>query len=152
MSSHEGYDDPGPGYVPGALIGGLVTGALGALFMCCCFFWAPLGGVLGAWIAARRTAWFGAQEGLTAGACAGAIGWLIEAGVNLPLAVAMPRMFKSNPQLLAAFPPELRQLYTQDPNPLQLAMFHGLALLVWLTLAGGVGALAGQTFLRKEPR
>lgn len=146
------FEDPGPGYVAGALIGGLVSGVLGALVMCCCLLWAPLGGVLGAWLAARRAWWFGPQEGLVAGACAGAVGWLIEAGVNVPIAMVMPRLFKSNPQLLAAFPPELRQLYTQDANLAQLAVAHGLALVVWLALAAGTGALAGQTFLRKAPR
>ncbi len=147
-----GYDDPGPGYVAGALVGGLVSGVLGALVMCCCLLWAPLGGLLGAWIAARRAWWFGPQEGLVAGACAGAVAWLVEVGLSLPLAVVMPKLFKANPQLLAGLPPAMQQMYTQEPNLAGLAVVHGLALIVWLALAGGTGALAGQTFLRKDAR
>ncbi|MCO5168453.1 MAG: hypothetical protein M9894_19100 [Planctomycetes bacterium] len=144
-------DDPGPDHVRGALIGGLVAGLLTGLLTPCCFLWAPLAGLIGAKVAARRTAWFGPQDGAVAGGCAGAVAWLLQALLNVPAALLVPTLARRNPQLVNAVPPPMREALTQAPSVADLLVVHGALLLALLAAGAAVGALAGQTFLRKEP-
>jgi hypothetical protein len=142
----------GPGYVAGALAGGLAIGLPGAFLNCCCFVWGPLGGAIAAWMAARRAVWFGWQEGVTAGACAGALGWLVQALIAVPLQLLVHKVVQSNPALLDGLPPMMRQVYLEPVAVAPLVVTHVVFLVVYLGSGAFGGALAGQFLVRKEPR
>lgn len=139
----------GPGYVAGALAGGLLLGVVGA---CCCSLFAPLGGGLAARVASGRTAWFGLQEGVMAGACAGAVGWLVQAMISVPLQLVLPKVYAANPALTQRLPPLMREAVLQEPNLAVLAAVNVFLLFVYVGGAAFGGAVAGHFFLRKEPR
>lgn len=141
-----------PAYVSGAIIGGLAIGVPTAFLNCCCFIFGPIGGVVAAWSAGRRATWFGAQEGAMAAACAGAVGWLVQAGISVPLTLGMYHLVRGNPRLLDGLPPLLQQAYQQEPSLGAMAFGQVLTLGVLVVTSVIGGALAGQTFLRREPR
>lgn len=152
----EAAEGEGPGYVAGAFAGGLPLGLLGVVTSCCCFFVWPFGGVLGAWVAARRAEWFGLQEGLIAGACTGLVGWLVSAMIALPMQVISHRMIQANPSMLDVVPwPAIReaarQAAAQGLNLTEIVVGQSIMLVLYLGTSALGGALAGQLLLRKEP-
>jgi hypothetical protein len=149
-ASYEG--DVAPAYISGAITGGLAIGIPTAFLNCCCFIFGPIGGVVAAWTAGKRAAWFGAQEGAMAAACAGAVGWLLQAAISVPLTLVMYKMVRNSPQMLDGLPPILQQAYQQEPSLGAIAFGQVVTLGVLMVSAIVGGALAGQTFLRRGPR